>query len=216
MSNTNKMKYAKIKQENGEYSALIPIGVNAQNVDLPDGRTLEQIVDNLLEYDDFARPFSASVAYDVGDYVFYNDNLYRFKQAHSVNAAWSDSPDVVDTVILADDLAKMIEIKTGQPTDNANKLWINPNGDSNIEIVTYDEFKNFEKNVIAQEFSPTEAYAEGDYVIFEDKFYVFTKDHAKNISWNVNNDVQELKIGNELKRIEAVVRELQQIINALN
>lgn len=198
---SNKMKFAKIRQENGQYSQTIPIGVDAQNVDLADGRTLAQVVDNLLEYDDFAEPFTQSKVYNIGDYVFYNDNLYRFKSKHNANVAWSNT--LVDEVILTDELSKVIQIKTEQPTEGANKIWINPNGSDNIEIITYDEFKNFEYATIAEEFNTAKAYSIGDYVIFEDRIYRFISNHATNQRWD-QTQVQQVKLGNELKRVETV------------
>jgi len=44
----NKMKYAKIKKENGTYSETIPIGVDAENVDFSDGRTLDQVMSRVM------------------------------------------------------------------------------------------------------------------------------------------------------------------------
>jgi len=85
----NKMKYAKIKNENGTYTDTIPIGVDAENVDLSDGRNLEQVISNIINFQDIAPVFNKINKYTVGDYVFYENDLYRFIADHNTGVDWN-------------------------------------------------------------------------------------------------------------------------------
>ena len=46
----DKLKYIKIKQEDGTYSEEVPVGVDASNVDMSDGRTLPETL-GLIDVD---------------------------------------------------------------------------------------------------------------------------------------------------------------------
>lgn len=55
---------------------------------------------------DIAPEFAAANAYSIGDVVTYNDQLYRFKAAHSAGSAWDatevDTVDVLDLIDAAE------------------------------------------------------------------------------------------------------------------
>lgn len=52
---------------------------------------------------DIAPEFAAASAYSIGDVVTYNDQLYKFKAAHSAGSAWDSSEvDAIDVLDLID------------------------------------------------------------------------------------------------------------------
>lgn len=193
----NKMKYAKIKNENGTYTDTIPIGVDAENVDLSDGRNLEQVISNIINFQDIAPVFNKIDRYTVGDYVFYENDLYRFIADHNTGVDWNEN--YVQQVILTQDIKNIIQIGVGQPVDETNKIWINPAGNSNIQILTYNEFLQFKEDVVAKEFNAAKSYKIGDYIFREGKLYKFKSQHTKNTIWNIN-EVQLVLIADKLQK----------------
>lgn len=193
----NKMKYAKIKKENGTYSETIPIGVDAENVDFSDGRTLDQVMSRVMQYEDIAPVFNKADPYQIGDYVFNPDdnNLYRFTAVHRSNVNWD--PNSVERVVLTEDIKNVIQISNGQPTDARNKVWINPTGDSNIQILTYDEFQQFRTKMITRQFNAKLIYKVGEYVLYDDKLYKFIAQHKANVIWN-QDIVQQVRVTDKL------------------
>lgn len=50
-----KIKEIKIREENGSYSDPIPLGADAKNIDMENGKNVEEIVDNLIADVDIAK-----------------------------------------------------------------------------------------------------------------------------------------------------------------
>lgn len=65
--------------------------------------TLEQTVPTKADFTDLAPLFSDSNDYNAGDYVIYEDNLYRFINAHN-HSAW-DSSDVTSVLTVGGELS---------------------------------------------------------------------------------------------------------------
>ena len=97
---------------------------------------------------DIADEFDATEAYAIGDIVMYNDQLYKFKAAHTAGSAWDATE--IDAVTVADLIADVEE-------------------DDRIDTVLGD---------IASTFDPTHTYSLNDYVIYNDQLYQFYANHA--------------------------------------
>ena len=81
------------------YHGLAKLG----RVQLPSGTTYALIDYNGREL--IAPIFSAEASYEVGDYVIYEDNLYRFTADHAAGA-W-DAADVGDTLTISDEIKRL-------------------------------------------------------------------------------------------------------------
>lgn len=118
--------------------------------------------------------FSELVSYQVGDLVWYRNQLYRFKFSHS---AGSWNADHVDAYTL-ETLIKGIR----QVSDTARQLAINNN--SSIQVLQSDADK-FRYTLYGEnyEFNYLNDYAVGDYVVYEDRLYRFTSPHSAGTPW---------------------------------
>lgn len=112
-------------------------------------------VDNL--FDNIADEFDATETYAAGDYVLYNEVLYKFNTAHSGVWASADADAV--------DIAGLISELEGDAGDLGDR----------IDDVVSD---------IADVFSASSAYSAGALVIYQDKLYKFTSAHTANDPWS--------------------------------
>lgn len=168
---SDKMKYVKIKRENGTYTDPIPVAVDAANVQFPDGRTLIQATQDFINGTDIAVKFNSTEVYNPGDYIYNNQNLYRVLVKHNANVSWDSWYSVTNAeqIVLTDEIKNMIYIGTSQPSNPANKVWINSGLTSTIQIPTYSEFEDL-RDSIADEYEER-TYSAGEYCIYENKLY---------------------------------------------
>lgn len=112
-------------------------------------------VDNI--FDNIAEEFDVSSTYASGDYVLYEEVLYKFNTAHS--GAWvAADADAVD-------IATLIQNLEGDSDDLADRI---------DDVVSN----------IADVFSSANAYSAGTLVIYQDKLYKFTSAHTANDPWD--------------------------------
>ena len=136
-------------------TTLIQLDVLAGFVDLSD---IEDAIDDLAA--DFAPAFDAtSGTYAVGDFVTYENKLYKFKAAHSTAGAFN--PAEVDAVTVAD---LVTALSTSISTTKSGL-----------------------QNNIADQFDATSGvYAIGDIVYHEDGLYKFKAAHAAGDPWSAS------------------------------
>ena len=109
----------------------------------------------------FAPTFDSANAYAVGDLVIKDDELYKFKAAHTAGTAWSASE--VDKVTVEDLFAAFLATAKAY-TDAA---------------------KGAVEDSIADEFDGANAYAVGNVVYHEDKLYKFKAAHTAGDPWSL-------------------------------
>ena len=80
-----------------------------------------------------------------------------------------------------------------------NKIWIDPAGNDNIQILTYEQFQQFQTKVITNEFNAARVYKTGEYVLRQNRLYRFISDHIANTIWN-KDIVQQILITDKLTR----------------
>ena len=105
------MKFVKIKNENGTVTDTIPIGADATNVSLADGRSVEQAILDLIDASDLAPAFNVNSAYAAGEYVSYNHALYKITSAHSAGTSWANTAKTA--VYLARELKSSVSENIG-------------------------------------------------------------------------------------------------------
>ena len=127
--------------------------------------------------DMIAAEFDATAAYTAGDLVVYEGALYKFTSDHAAGA-WSSS-DVAATTV--DDLIDAVNSRIDTAVSNI------------ADIVAS----------LADAFDSTEAYDEGDVVVYGSKLYKFTADHAAG-AWSTS-DTTEVTV-DELIAAEASAR----------
>lgn len=114
-------------------------------------------IDNLFA--NIADNFDTSETYVEGDYVLYEEVLYKFNTNHS--GAWvAADADAVD-------IATLIQNLEGDSSDLADRI---------DDVVSN----------IADIFSAANAYSIGTLVIYQDKLYKFTSEHTANDPWDSN------------------------------
>lgn len=73
-------------------------------------------------FDSIAEPFNQSLHYNVGDYVTYNQILYRFTSEHTASMPWNSSE--VAQVVLGDEIEN---VKSAMVSVNGTTLVIDGN-----------------------------------------------------------------------------------------
>ena len=96
----------------------------------------------------FAEDFMPSRHYSVGDYIWYDSDLWRFEQEHPANTPWDYG--LVDNKTITHEFVDYLHLEA----DYAKKY------------------------VIAEEFDESEVYSKGDYVFHEGKLYRFIVSHV--------------------------------------
>lgn len=155
------MKFVKIKNENGTVTDTIPIGADAVNVSLNDGRSVEQAILDLMDASDLAPSFNVNSTYAVGDYVSYNHTLYKITSAHAAGVAWNNTSKTA--VYLATELKSSGGSGSSANIDTTNLVLIED---------------------IAPIFNANSVYAAGDYVYYNNHLYRFIQKHNAGVSWN--------------------------------
>lgn len=148
----NVMKYAQLKDENGQVLQIIPIGVDSSHVDVGN-KTLDQVLSEQVDLTDLAYEFVQSEVYKSGDYVIYEDRLYRLTADHAANVAWGSTSKM--QVKLADQVSNLIKVSPTQPGGSSNKLWINSDAEENIQLPTMAEFEGAVRYDIEQTINDT-------------------------------------------------------------
>ena len=136
-------------------------------------------VDNLFA--DLAEEFDASDTYAEGDYVLYEEGLYKFNKAHS--GAWAAAD--ADAV----DVAGLIAALEGSSDDLGAR----------IDAVASD---------IADVFDADNAYAAGTLVIYEDNLYKFTSAHTATDPWD-SSEVTAVTVEDVIDALETRVNNLR-------
>lgn len=105
---------------------------------------------------DIAPEFAAANAYSIGDVVTHEDQLYKFKAAHTAGDAWDASEvDAVDVLDLIDDASDDL-------VDKINEV----------------------RSDLAPAFDSTQAYSIGDVVTYGYQTYKFKAAHTAGSAWS--------------------------------
>lgn len=149
---------------------VYPAGTNVAIVDIGSAGTPDIKYDVLAGFIDvdaiegriddtqamIAPEFDAATAYNAGDVVTYNDDLYKFTADHAAGA-WTGSDVSAVTVIGYVDASDAAIAGT---------------------VTAVDQRVDAAFAVIADEFDATASYNQGDVVVYEDVLYQFTSAHA--------------------------------------
>ena len=158
-----------------------------------------------------ALPFNATTTYYCGNYVIYNDKLYRFKTNHAAGAWNPDHVTETRVDLLADNIEFAIALKfseslnysIGQLTyyngflyrfieNHTAGVW---NPDHVLNTMMSGITSTIE-NDIAPGFLVSSNYSIGDYVTYLGQLYVFTADHSAG-AWD-SSHVASASIGHIL------------------
>lgn len=157
-------------------------GAGTMKFDVPasfvDVAGLEDEIADVLA--NFAPEFDAADSYAEGDFVTYQNALYRFNAAHSAGAWTGTDVDSKTVATLVAALETSISVVDGKATAagaaaaaaqaDVDALETRVDGvEDRIDTVATD---------LADEFDETQAYSAGDYVIYEDVLYKFKQSHA--------------------------------------
>ena len=183
------VKFFQIKDENGNVTQVLPIGAESSNVSVG-LKTLDDVLAEQVEMADLASEFEQSREYLIGEYVTYDNKLYRITAKHNSGTAWSGTAK--QEVKLAEDLEDWIQISDTQPASAANKIWIDKDDTSGVQIPSYNQFLGL-RGTIAKDFDVTKAYTAGTKIYYDNKLYRLTADHDKNVSW-VNTSKEEISL----------------------
>lgn len=83
--------------------------------------------------------YSDQSTYNVGDYVLYNDVLYICKTAVTTAEAWDSTK--WEQTYMADSIGDLILVQPSQPTETANKIWVDSDDETEYQVPTYEEFE---------------------------------------------------------------------------
>lgn len=144
------------------------------------------------EINKIAPAFKTTVAYTAGDYVYYNNILYRFSVNHDAGS-WIGTD--AQAVILTDEI-----------NDAVSTL------QSNISTETAAR-ENVEKG-IASIFSETASYNDGDYVYYNNILYRFTTNHSAG-AWS-GADVVEAVLANDVVSLSDNVDTISGNVNTIS
>ena len=174
-------------------------GTNNYN-DLP--YLTEDPKDNIIEV--LAQEFSSETQYLTGDYVIFNNYLYRFITNHT--GAW-DADDVTTNINLTNELKKKYEKPiSGIPTNDI------ADGAITMEKIEDGAIDDLQDNAInktltnvAEEFDESLAYSAGDYVIYDQGLYRFATNHVAGDPWDeTETEATFVTIGDELKQLTPI------------
>lgn len=86
--------------------------------------------------------YSDQSTYNVGDYVLYNDVLYICKTAVTTAEAWDSTK--WDQTYMADSIGNLILVQPSQPTETANKIWVDSDDTEEYQVPSWAEFEDLE------------------------------------------------------------------------
>lgn len=156
-------------------------------------------------YDDIADEFSTSATYSVGDYVIYNNNLYKCTTAVTVAGAWTGSTNWTQTQVVdefgsggggATTLDGLTDVTITSATngqvltyDTTSGKWINSNGGGS----------GTPTSIIAPNYDSTATYSVGDYCIESNTLYICIMaintpeafDNTKWLSVNIGEELED-------------------------
>lgn len=166
------------------------VSADSRSVEVPTYEEFEGVKNSITS------EYASGQTYNVGDYAYYNNNLYKCK------IAISNSPEILDATkweiaTIGEELAdvqingsKEVLVQSTQPTETSNKLWVSGVSNEEVEVVTADD--------VANEYSSTKTYAIGEYCYHENTLYKCVTAITSTESWNAAHWV-ETKIGDELE-----------------
>lgn len=193
MAATPIVRKIKIRNSSGNSGTEYQIGVEAKNVIYNSKKTAQDVLQLLLDRSNLASEFAQNKTYNPGDYVFYNNKLFKFTGTHTYNADWSTS--IVQQVNLADQVKSIM-------ADLPGKV----------------DFSTLAKRAgIANVFDQNTSYVKGEYVYHEDTsgnyvLYRFDKDQAQGTAWTRNN-VKIAVLGDQIKADhQAIYKDVNTIV----
>ena len=141
--------------------------------------------------------FDNTKDYNVGDYVIYSNDLYKFTSPHRAGA-WNDS-EVVRVAVANELVHKADSASIAQEFQPFHSYSTNDYVTFNGRLYQFTSAHgsgNWNPSEVTQitytAFSSTEDYSAGDYVEYDGQMYQFTSAHSGSV-WD-DNDVEELNI----------------------
>ena len=102
------MKFAKIKNEQGTTTSVIPIGVDSSHVDVTSEKNLDMVLAEKADLIDLTSQFNVNTVYSRGDYVVYDNKLWRLTSNHSAGTSWAST--YKQEIKLADDVKDLFQV----------------------------------------------------------------------------------------------------------
>ena len=181
------MKFAKIRNEQGTVTSVIPIGVDSSHVDVTSDKNLDVVLAEKTDLLDLASQFDPQTVYSRGDYVIQDNKLWRLTNNHSSGVAWSSTSK--QEIKLADDVKDLFQVSNTQPAGSANKVWIDSSSEQSIQIPTYDDFvllKNTLIDAISDPWVSGKEYKVGDYCTTNNLLYQCRTNHTSSTSFSTS------------------------------
>ena len=203
ITNTSSAEETLIDNEYNKLWIDFSSGIQDYEIELPTWEEYDNLMNCIaVSYGATATSTNAAKAYAVGDYVIYDSKLYRCKTAVAANAVWNSANWT--EAHLPEDLSKFALYQASQPTDPANKIWIDTDA-SSVEVPTYTEFEKL-RNDVASLYSSTKTYAVGEYVIYQNELYQ-CKDAVTTAGvWENNSSkFSKIVIGDQVSNLKSAV-----------